>query len=201
MGGGEIPLVIWNLSRKLQGDWTEPKRGHPPQIVKSMTLPPRNSMIERLGFGPGGLNITHGKAGKQQSVMTRMERLIANRIEERRAKALAAAERVLDLLRRHGVEARLVGSLARGDFDLASDVDFLVLTCPESLRYGLEAEVEEEMTGLPFDVLYLDEIESGKFREKLLREAGHASPQQPPSPLNAPHVSARHDRILSPISR
>lgn len=106
--------------------------------------------------------------------MTRMERLIARRIEARRTKAKAAAARVLGTLRSQGVDVEVVGSLSRGDFDLTSDVDFLVLRCPHHLRYAIEADVEDEMGGLPFDVVYLDEVGSEKFRDKLLLEAGHA---------------------------
>jgi predicted nucleotidyltransferase len=57
-----------------------------------------------------------------------------------------------------GVEARLVGSLPRGGLGLASDVDFLVLNCPDELRYRAEADVEDLVDGLPFDVIYFDEV-------------------------------------------
>lgn len=106
--------------------------------------------------------------------MSRIERLMAKRISERRSKAEAAAARVLSSLRSKGVEVEVVGSLSSGNFKLTSDVDFLVLQCPDHLRYGIEADVEDEMEGLPFDVVYLDEVRSPVFREKLLKEAGRA---------------------------
>lgn len=51
-----------------------------------------------------------------------------------------------------------MGSLARGDFMLHSDVDILVVRCPEELRYRVEGLVEDCLEGLPFDVVYLDEV-------------------------------------------
>jgi predicted nucleotidyltransferase len=50
------------------------------------------------------------------------------------------------------------GSLAAGRFMLHSDVDFIVLTCPRALRYGIEASIEDRMRGIPFDVVYADEM-------------------------------------------
>lgn len=76
---------------------------------------------------------------------------------ERRAKAVACAERVAAVLAGHGVELRIVGSLARGDFGPHSDVDFLVIALPEDRRYRIESLVEDAMDGLPFSVLYRDE--------------------------------------------
>jgi predicted nucleotidyltransferase len=107
--------------------------------------------------------------------MTRLEHLVAQRVDARRKDAEAATARVLTGLRSRGVVVEIVGSLARGSFDLTSDVDFLVLSCPPHLRYAIEADVEDEMAGLPFDVIYLDEVRSDVLRQKLLAEAGHAS--------------------------
>lgn len=75
-----------------------------------------------------------------------------------------------------GVAARIEGSLARGDFRLHSDVDFLILACPPELKYRLEAEVEDLMEGLPFDCIYLDEVRPDR-RARLLEEAQDASPR------------------------
>ncbi|MGS4987507.1 nucleotidyltransferase domain-containing protein [Roseibium sp. RP-7] len=52
-----------------------------------------------------------------------------------RSRYLESARRVAVSTKERGVEVRLVGSLARGtDFDASSDIDFLVLDCPEDLR-------------------------------------------------------------------
>lgn len=88
-----------------------------------------------------------------------------------RSRYLEAARRVAVSLKERGIEVRLVGSLARGtDFDASSDIDFLVLECPKDLRYRIEADVEEMLDGIPFDVTYLDEVKSVHFRKQLLKD-------------------------------
>lgn len=54
------------------------------------------------------------------------------------------------------MEATLIGSLKTGSFGLHSDVDFLVTKRPKEAIYAIEAEIEDCMSGLPFDVVYLD---------------------------------------------
>lgn len=78
-------------------------------------------------------------------------------IMDRRRMAAERARRVAVLLARRGVQAQIVGSLARGDFGPHSDVDFLITSIPGGLRYRIESQVEDAMDGLPFSVLYLDE--------------------------------------------
>lgn len=72
-----------------------------------------------------------------------------------------------------GVSARVIGSLANGTFGKSSDIDFLILDCPQHLKYGIEGRVEDELGGHPFDVVYLDEVPDRKA-ERFLREAVHA---------------------------
>lgn len=64
---------------------------------------------------------------------------------------------MLVALRKRGVEASVVGSLADGTFGPASDVDFLITKCPFPLKYQVEAVVEDEMGDIPFDVVYREE--------------------------------------------
>lgn len=78
--------------------------------------------------------------------------------------ATARAVRALRLLRRLGVSAKVVGSLADGRFSEYSDVDFLVSHCPHPLKYAIEGRVEDVMRGIPFDVVYGDEA-----KERVLR--------------------------------
>lgn len=106
--------------------------------------------------------------------VSRMAALVERRTAERRRLALARARVVLDWLAGLGVEAAVVGSLARGTFRDHSDVDFLVLSCPPDLRYAVEGGVEDRMEDLPFDVLYLDELRE-PFRQRVLTEARRAS--------------------------
>jgi hypothetical protein len=53
---------------------------------------------------------------------------------------------------------------------LHSDIDILVVRCPNELRYRIEGVVEDCLGGFPFDVLYLDEVPSER-RAALEREA------------------------------
>jgi len=98
--------------------------------------------------------------------------LDALRESRRSARALtarAAAVAALRRLRGRGVRAAVFGSLAKGRFDLHSDVDFLVLECPPALRYRIEADVEDCMRGIPFDVAYADEMRE-PWRSRALAE-------------------------------
>ena len=106
--------------------------------------------------------------------MPTLEEILAARTRARTEKARSRALRALQALERLGVDARLVGSLARGEHRLHSDVDILILRCPDELRYRIESIVEDELGGLPFDVVYLDEVVPAK-RVKLQREAIGAS--------------------------
>jgi len=105
---------------------------------------------------------------------TRMTALLERRAEERRRLAVARARAALDWLARQGVEAAVVGSLARGTFRGHSDVDILVMACPQHLKYAIEGGVEDRMEGLPFDVLYLDELREPD-RAKVLADATSAA--------------------------
>ena len=104
---------------------------------------------------------------------TLLDRLMARQTAERARTAAARARRVLDQLRQRGVEAKLVGSLARGSFMAHSDVDFLIVSCPHELKYALEAGIEDVMLELPFDCIYLDEVRP-PYRDRLLAEARDA---------------------------
>ena len=87
-----------------------------------------------------------------------LDELREARRSAREQAARAAAIEVLQSLRRRGLRAGVFGSLAAGRFGLHSDVDFMVLECPPALRYRIEAEVEAQMRGIPFDVAYADEM-------------------------------------------
>lgn len=101
---------------------------------------------------------------------SRLDALLRRRTEERRTTAILRARSALDWLSQQGVEAAVIGSLARGGFKDHSDVDFLVLSCPPHLRYALETGVEAVMEDLPFDLVYLDEVKA-PHRTRMLEEA------------------------------
>lgn len=106
--------------------------------------------------------------------MPTLDELLTRHTQERAAKARTAAARALRALGRLGVEARLIGSLARGDHRLHSDIDILIVRCPDELRYRIEGLVEDALGGLPFDVVYLDEVAPAR-RAVLEREGLRAS--------------------------
>ena len=101
-----------------------------------------------------------------------LQELDAQRAADWQCRAIERAQAVVVMLKARGVEARVVGSLARGDFRVDSDVDFLILSLgrPED-RYAVEGDVALLMGGLPFDVIYLNEVRSEHSRRKLLEEA------------------------------
>lgn len=103
-------------------------------------------------------------------MVSRIEALREEQLRARKAAALSAAARALERLQARGIEARVVGSLKSGAFGLHSDVDILVTKCPRDAIYTIEAELEDVMNGLPFDVVYLDLLPQVE-REKWL---GHA---------------------------
>jgi predicted nucleotidyltransferase len=102
--------------------------------------------------------------------LSRLERLHHDRASERRRLAIARANEATARLCELGVKARIIGSLASGRFRSGSDIDFLIVECPRHLKYGIEGIVEDCLEGLPFDVIYLDEIPAHKLA-RFTREA------------------------------
>ena len=82
--------------------------------------------------------------------------------DRRRAAAIAGARAAVERLQSLGVSVLVAGSLAKGTFRRYSDVDFLVTSCPRDLKYAIEGIVEDCLGGIPFDVVYLDEIPAWK---------------------------------------
>ncbi len=80
------------------------------------------------------------------------------RLDSHRDRAVAGARAATAALAQLGVRTTVTGSLARGSFGLHSDVDLLVTSCPRSLKYAIEGIVEDMLGGMPFDVIYLDEL-------------------------------------------
>ncbi|MCG5541548.1 MULTISPECIES: nucleotidyltransferase family protein [unclassified Halorhodospira] len=100
------------------------------------------------------------------------QRLRTQRAQAARDRVLPLAHEALGRLQKLGVEARVTGSLARGTFHERSDVDFLIIRLPdEELRYRLERVIEEAMDGIPFDVVYLDEVSHPELRRRFLEAA------------------------------
>ena len=82
-------------------------------------------------------------------------------------------EQILEIARKHGVyDLRVFGSVARGEADEHSDLDFLVEVGPIHSPWfpaGLVAELEE-LLGIPVDVVTKDGLH-WYIKEKILAEA------------------------------
>lgn len=94
--------------------------------------------------------------------------------EARRLRAVRGAREVSEMLARRGVKARIIGSLSSGTFGQSSDVDFLILECPRGLKYSIEGMVEDKLNGLPFDVIYAEELAPHRL-DRALKESIDAS--------------------------
>jgi predicted nucleotidyltransferase len=92
-----------------------------------------------------------------------------------RLRRLVASNRdaILRLARKHGVSSiRLFGSVARGDAEEGSDVDFLVTFAPGSrvmARLDLKEDIEH-LLGVPVD-LSVEAALHRVIKEDVLREA------------------------------
>lgn len=98
------------------------------------------------------------------------EHRTSDSIAERRRVAVARTRTVCATLEEMGVRTRIIGSLPTAHFGLGSDIDFLVVECPRSLKYGIEGTIEDGLDGLAFDVVYLDEIPEYK-RDRFMKGA------------------------------
>ncbi len=82
-------------------------------------------------------------------------------------------EQILEIARKHGVsDLRVFGSLARGEANEQSDVDFLVEVGPDHSPWfpaGLVADLED-LLGVPVDVVTQDGLH-WFIKERVLQEA------------------------------
>lgn len=67
------------------------------------------------------------------------------------------------MMKKKSISALVIGSLAKDRFGPDSDIDFLLTSCPRKYKYAIEAEVEDILGDLPFDVVYLDEIPADRI--------------------------------------
>lgn len=102
--------------------------------------------------------------------MNRMQALIADRLEPRRARALQRVDAIIEAASKVGLDITLVGSLARSDFRIHSDIDLLVRgkLAPDQ-RLGAERLVAEHLRGtdLPYDLLFETDLTEDRIRELL----------------------------------
>lgn len=108
------------------------------------------------------------------SAGSRLARVFARAARERRARALALAQRTLRRLAARGVRARVVGSLAKGDFRADSDVDFLIERRGRLSRTEIIAAIESGMQEFPFDAIFSDRVDPKLLA--LIREEAQRGP-------------------------
>jgi predicted nucleotidyltransferase len=95
-----------------------------------------------------------------------IERSVARRKTERGAVLLPAALAALDALAAAGISARIIGSLARGQVGVGSDIDFLVLGGWKE-AYAAFDIIASAMPDVPFDVVGHDVIDAALAAEFL----------------------------------
>lgn len=104
------------------------------------------------------------------AIMSRLAAVSRQRTEQRRHLALNLARRVTDAAAHQGIGIDLIGSLARGDFGLHSDVDLFVHgdTDP-SRRVQVERLVANAFRGaeIPYDIVYAADLTAARAREVL----------------------------------
>jgi len=96
---------------------------------------------------------------------SRLNKIIANRTVERRRVAIERTVYVLDELHGLGVDAVIIGSLAKGNFLDHSDVDFYVRgIVPALRRIEVERTIGKHMRGstIGFDVVYAEDVSDRK---------------------------------------
>lgn len=105
---------------------------------------------------------------------SKIESLLNNRAHHYRKEALRRALTTLQNLRESGVEAGIVGSLARSTFKAHSDVDFFILNHPCSTIDEVLTIIEHAMGDFPFDVIFRETVNTTDLSE-LLEELIYAS--------------------------
>lgn len=99
-----------------------------------------------------------------------MQALIKDRLELRRARALQCVDAIIEAARMIGLDIILVGSLARADFRIHSDIDLLVRgKLPTEERLRAERLVADHLrnTDLPYDLLFEADLTEDRIRELL----------------------------------
>lgn len=102
--------------------------------------------------------------------MNRMDTLTARRREARYERASAAVDHILRAAERDGIDIKVIGSLAKGDFRCHSDVDLLVRSPTDRTRRRLvEKLVADGMRSstIPYDLIFEDDLNEDRLQELL----------------------------------
>jgi predicted nucleotidyltransferase len=101
-------------------------------------------------------------------MVSRIDSVISERMERRRATAVARVDPLLRDLRLDGFDIVVVGSLARGDFKSHSDIDLLVRGSLDTrARAKLERAVAAAMrgSGISYDLIYAADLSPERLKE------------------------------------
>jgi predicted nucleotidyltransferase len=101
-------------------------------------------------------------------MVSRIESVISERTERRRATAVARVDPLLRALRLDGFDVVVIGSLARREFKSHSDVDFLVRGGVDTERRAkVERAVAAAMrgSGIAYDLIFAADLTPERLRE------------------------------------
>jgi len=104
---------------------------------------------------------------------SKLEAIFAHRAAERRAQALPRAVAALEALREQGVDAGVIGSLARDRVRAHSDIDFVILDRGPLTFNDVLRVIDYAVQPVPWDVIFLDRVAPevrAAFTRELRRE-------------------------------
>lgn len=102
--------------------------------------------------------------------MSKMSELTEKRRAARQALASASVAAILQDASSMGIDIALIGSLAKGDFRVHSDIDLLVRGRTDlERRLAVERMVAKAMraSDIPYDLLFEDDLGEDRVRELL----------------------------------
>ena len=102
---------------------------------------------------------------------SRLDRLLDARACEKLATVEPQVECVLKKLREAGAHVEIVGSLARGDFKIHSDVDFLVSDKGPLSELDVFNITSDHLKEAPFDLVFADKLKPVNL--ELMRSDAH----------------------------
>jgi predicted nucleotidyltransferase len=108
------------------------------------------------------------EAALEVRMVSRIDSVIGERTERRRATAVARVETLLRDLHLDGFDLVVIGSLARREFRSHSDVDFLVRGSLDTLgRAKVERAVAAAMRGsrVSYDLIYAADLSPERLKE------------------------------------
>jgi predicted nucleotidyltransferase len=101
-------------------------------------------------------------------MVSRIDSLIGERTERRRATATARLDPLLRELRSSGFDLAVIGSLARREFKSHSDVDLLVrgrLDTPGRAKVERAMAAAMRGSGISYDLIYAEDLSPARLKE------------------------------------